>query len=323
MKITLIGGSGFIGHSLALELKQRGHEVTVIDSMAVNNLLTFLGNGDARYRSFIDERLALLHDAEIPQFIQDARDYHALSRLLGSIQPDAIVHLAAVAHAGKSNKDPYSTFDHSLRTLENALDYAKGKVSRFVYFSSSMVYGNFATESVTEDAPLNPIGIYGALKLAGELMVKAYGQVFDLPYVIVRPSALYGPRCVSRRVLQVFIESALKGETLKVSDERIDFTYIDDLVAGVCLTLERSEAVGETFNLTYGEGRSVEDAAQIVCTSVEGPASAKYEYTDREAHAPKRGALDVGKAKVALGYSPHWPLERGLAKYLEWYRGRM
>ena len=168
---------------------------------------------------------------------QDARDYNGLSRQLNEIQPDTIVHLAAVAHANRSNKDPLSTLDHSQRTLENALDWARAvSLDRFVFFSSSMVYGNFLTPEVHEDHPLDPIGIYGAVKLGGEKLVIAYNQVFGVPYTIIRPSALYGPRCVSRRVGQAFIESALVGDRLRVDgegEEKLDFTYIDDVVEGV------------------------------------------------------------------------------------------
>ena len=90
----------------------------------------------------------------------------------------------------------------------------------------------------------------------------AYQQVFDLPYTIVRPSALYGPRCVSRRVGQVFIENALTAQPLRIDGdgaERLDFTYIDDLVDGICLTIAEPAARNETFNLTYGSARSVAD----------------------------------------------------------------
>src|SRR5256885_11586962 len=117
------------------------------------------------YLRIINARLDMLRESNIAVHVQDARDYHALSHLLTRLKPDVIVHLAAVAHAGRSNKDPLSTFDHSLRTLENSLDWARKGIERFVYFSSSMVYGNFLTESVDEEHPLNPIGIYGALKL--------------------------------------------------------------------------------------------------------------------------------------------------------------
>ena len=108
--------------------------------------------------------------------------------------------MAAVSHANRSNKDPHSTFDHSLRTLENALDNSKNKIDHFIYFSSSMVYGNFKSGQVDEETICNPLGIYGALKYSGEKMVIAYNQVFGLPYTIIRPSALYGERCISRRV---------------------------------------------------------------------------------------------------------------------------
>src|SRR5262249_50093238 len=137
----------------------------------------------------------------------------------------------------------------------------------FVFFSSSMVYGNFLSDEVTEEHPLDPIGIYGALKVAGEKIVIGYQQVFDLPYTIVRPSALYGPRCISRRVGQIFIESAIAGESLRVEgdgEDRLDFTYIDDLVHGLLLVIGEPAAHNETFNLTYGEGRTVGEVASIV-----------------------------------------------------------
>src|SRR5437667_11937225 len=172
-RIAIIGGGGFIGHHLALALSREGASVEILDSLQVNNLLSLASSGsDLHHRDLylriINERLDLLRQAGIPMLVQDARDYHVLSRMLGRIRPDVIVHLAAVSHAGRSNKDPYSTFDHSLRTLENALDVARGiGVKRFVFLSSSMVYGNFETDSVGEEHPLNPIGIYGALKLSG------------------------------------------------------------------------------------------------------------------------------------------------------------
>ena len=113
------------------------------------------------------------------------------------------MHLAAVSHANRSNKDPYTTFDNSLRTLENALDASRNRIKN-LYTYVSMVYGNFKTKKVDEETNCNPIGIYGALKFSGEKIVIAYNQVFDLPYTIIRPSALYG-------------EDALVGESDKFS----------------------------------------------------------------------------------------------------------
>src|SRR5664279_2475491 len=113
-----------------------------------------------------------------------------------------------------------------------------------------MVYGNFLNSEVAEEEPLNPIGIYGALKFAGEKLVIAYNQVFDLPYTIVRPSALYGERCVSRRVGQAFIENALQGNALSINgdgSDALDFTYIGDLVQGAMLCIKRPEARNQIF----------------------------------------------------------------------------
>lgn len=328
-RIAIVGGAGFIGHNLALSLARRGAAVDVVDSLQVNNLLAFssaLASSRNRelYLRMIHERLELLNAAHIPLHVQDARDYHALSRVLTQIDPQVIVHLAAVSHAGRSNKDPFSTFDHSLRTLENALDFARGgQVEQFIFLSSSMAYGNFLTPEVSEDHPLNPIGIYGALKVAGEKMVIAYQQVFDLPYTIIRPSALYGQRCVSRRVGQIFIESALADEPLKVDGdggEKLDFTYIDDLVEGIALSIERPEARNEIFNITYGSARPIRDLVEVLKREF---GNLKVEHVERDQLMPFRGTLSIDKARQLLGFAPANPIDVGFPKYVKWYRQLM
>lgn len=324
-RIALIGGAGFIGHNLALDLARQGADVQIVDSLYVNNLLWFIsGNSDMPqrdlYSKIINQRLDLLREANIQIHPQDARDYDALSRLLGQIKPQVIVHLAAVAHAGRSNKDPYSTFDHSLRTLENALDYARTRVEHFVFLSSSMAYGNFRTEKVDEEHPLEPVGIYGALKVAGEKMVIAYQQVFDLPYTIIRPSALYGPRCVSRRVTQIFIENAIAGESLRVDgdgSDRLDFTFIDDLTQGISLVIDKAAARNQIFNLTYGASRTIQEALEIV---LEHFPESVVEHVERDKLMPFRGTLCVDKARELIGYHPQNPIDVGLPKYIDFYR---
>lgn len=324
-RIALVGGAGFIGHSLALELTDRGAEVEVIDGLSVNNLVHYTGlppdtPNRELYIKIIQQRLSKLHAAGVPIHVQDARDYHGLSHILGEVEPEIVVHLAAIAHAGKSNKDPMSTFGHSLRTLENALDYARDKAEHFVYFSSSMVYGNFQVPEVEEDHSLDPIGIYGALKLAGEKVVIAYKQVFDLDYTIIRPSALYGPGCVSRRVSQVFIESALVGDTLRVDgegDERLDFSYIDDVVDGAVRVIADPAARNEAFNITTGASRTLAELIEIV---QEHFPEVGVEFVERDALRPYRGTLSINKARRLIGYDPQTTLENGLDRYVAWYR---
>ena len=322
-KICLVGGCGFIGHNLALELKSSGHSVTVIDSLAINNILTFTGNDIKNknlYNSILNNRIDLLKKSNVELLIQDAREYHAMSRLIEKVQPDIIVHLAAVSHANKSNKDPHTTFDHSLRTLENTLDLARNNKAHVVYVSSSMVYGNFEKPEVDENEKCDPIGIYGSLKYSGELIVKAYNQVFGLPYTIIRPSALYGERCVSRRVGQIFIENSLQDLEINVNgdgEDKLDFTYIEDLVSGVKLCCENKNSINQTFNLTYGSAKKISELIDILKS--EFPKT-KINFKEREKFMPERGTLSIKKAKDLLGYEPKNPIEIGYIKYIQWYK---
>jgi len=324
-RITIIGGAGFIGHNMALNFKAAGAEVSIIDGLEVNNMMSVLGNVDnlphpQLAQAVLNERLEILKREDIPLYVQDARDYHALSHLLSQTNPQVIVHLAAVSHANRSNKDPYSTFDHSLRTLENALDNAKNRVEHFVYFSSSMVYGHFKTAEVNEETNCEPLGIYGALKFSGEKMVIAYNQVFDLPYTIIRPSALYGERCISRRVGQIFIGNALFGKGIKINgdgSDSLDFTYIQDLVGGVRNVIENPNARNETFNLTYGSSRTIGEMVEILRDHFP---SVEVERIPKDKLMPDRGTLSVEKAKSLIGYDPQWPLDKGYPEYIKWYQ---
>ena len=268
----------------------------------------------------INSRLELLEENDIELKILDARDYHVVSQLIDSLKPDVIIHLAAVSHSNRSNKDPYSTFDHSFRTLENVLDASRGKIERLIYFSSSMVYGNFTKSEVEESDQCDPIGIYGTLKYCGEKIIKAYNQVFDLPYTIIRPSALYGERCVSRRVGQIFIENAINDQEIKIGgdgEEKLDFTYIKDLCDGVQLAIAKKEAINEVFNLTYGNAKTINNLKDIL---IDYFPKAKITYEKRDKLMPKRGTLSINKAKNLLGYSPTFPIEKAYPEYIKWYK---
>lgn len=321
-KILLVGGCGFIGHNLACHLKKIGNLPVVVDSLSVNNLYSVDNNeivNQALYKKILKSRINLLKKNSIQLIVQDARNYHEISSLYSSIEPDIIIHLAAVSHANRSNKDPHSTFDHSLRTLENTLDYAKTKKTHVIYMSSSMVYGNFDKTDVDESQKCEPIGIYGTLKYAGELMIKAYQQVFDLPYTIIRPSALYGERCVSRRVGQIFIENAIQGLEININgdgEDKLDFTYIDDLVAGISECCNNENAINETFNITYGNSKKINELLAILKNKFK---DIKINYKEKEKFMPERGTLNISKAKKLIGYNPLNPIEIGYSKYITWY----
>ena len=144
-KILIVGGCGFIGHNLALELKKVGHEPYVIDSLAINNIYSIEDTefeNKELYTSILKKRIQLLKDNKIFLKVMDARDYHATSSCYAEFNPDIIIHLAAVSHANKSNKDPKSTFDHSLRTLEKEKKSTLF-ICRQVWFMGNLIIKKF------------------------------------------------------------------------------------------------------------------------------------------------------------------------------------
>jgi nucleoside-diphosphate-sugar epimerase len=131
---------------------------------------------------------------------------------------------------------------------------------------------------------------------------------------------LYGERCVSRRVGQVFIENALEGKELKVmgdGSDRLDFTYIGDLVHGIQCCLREEQARNQIFNLTFGQGRSIDELARVLREYIP---EIRIVNQPRDTLMPERGTLCVDKARSMIGYDPAFPLERGFRDYIEWYR---
>jgi nucleoside-diphosphate-sugar epimerase len=323
LPVALIGGAGFIGHHLALELARSGAEVHVVDVPLNRQEEAFASLEDpARtfYAALLRERAALLREAQIRLHALDARDADALWACLEQARPNSIVHLAAIAAAAVTNKDPRGAFDHGLRTLVNALEYARQRGSHFLYISSSMVYGNFKSKAATEQDMCKPIELYGSLKLCGEQIVLGYGRTFNVPYTIVRASALYGERCVARRVGQIYIERALLGRPLTVKgdgSEALDFTYIRDLVKGLILCLTQSAARGHIFNLTFGASRTLN---QVIALVKEHFAGVVVNYEERERLTPRRGTLSIAKARRLLGYAPEFSFESGFLEYINWYK---
>ena len=324
LSILIVGGAGFIGHNLSFHLKKLGAEVHIIDGLNVNHLGSVKKNLDSLSnpelaKDILYERLELLKSSDIPVYIQDARQYNELSKYFSEINPKVVIHLAAVSHANRSNKDPHSTFDHSLRTLENALDNAKNRIEHFIFLSSSMVYGNFKSSEVDEKTICEPLGIYGALKFAAEKIIISYNQVFNLPYTIIRPSALYGERCISRRVGQIFIENALQNKEIEIhgdGSEKLDFTYIKDLIDGITKVIENPNSKNEIFNLTFGQARSINDLLDILKKSFP---STTIKKISRDKLIPKRGTLSIEKAKSIINYRPNWSIDKAYPKYIKWY----
>ena len=262
------------------------------------------------------DRFELLRTTGTVLFNADARLVTDLSRVFEEYQPTKIVHLSAIASAVEARKDPGLAFDLQLVTLRNVLEYCRAnedKVKQLTLLSSSTVYGDFEEAEVDENTRPRPRGIYANAGHMAERLVRTYNHQHGVGTTILRPSALYGERCKSRRVSQVFIENALTGKPLLLEgggDGRLDFTYIEDLVDGIIRSLALHDGPGssETFNLTFGNARTIAELAAIVKQVVP---DAVLEERPRAEDKPIRGTLSVEQARRKLGFEPKWPLETG------------
>jgi nucleoside-diphosphate-sugar epimerase len=203
-----------------------------------------------------------------------------------------------------------------INLLEKSKQHA---VKKFVYISSSMVYGDF-TSDVDESAACRPIGQYGIMKLMGENLVEDYSRRGCFDHVIIRPSAVYGEWDVEDRVVSKFMTKAMRGETLKVNgpDEVLDFTYVEDTAMGIVLAATKDCANGNIYNITRSEERqwNLKDAAELAI-KIAGQGS--LEVAPRDLSFPKRGRLDISRAVKDLGYSPKVNVEQGFQRYYDWY----
>jgi nucleoside-diphosphate-sugar epimerase len=189
-------------------------------------------------------------------------------------------------------------------------------VRRFVFFSSSFVYGNFKYYPADEDHPLQPIDVYGETKYLGECLVREFCTEYKIPFTIVRPSAVYGYGDANRRVVQLFLENAMNGQGIELYDaghSAVDFTAIEDLVDGVWRVLSNPKADNEVFNITRGRGRAIEQLAAIVIRHF--PNVGTRVKSDNQKR-PNRGPLDIAKSRTLLGYNPQIDLEEGVARYI-------
>lgn len=310
-KVLVTGGAGFIGSYICEELAAAGHEVLAYDCFTC-----FVPDVE-NYSRYVAERRARLEGkAKIVRGnINDASRFAAV---LDEFNPQRIINLAALPIADMSKTFSDEAISNNLMGVLTMLELIKKRkgIERFVLISSSMIYGDFQYVPCDEEHPKSPKSLYGGTKLAAEIMTSTFGRSFDIPYAIVRPSAVYGFGDVNRRVTGLYLDAALTGKPMILNnggDAMLDFTHVTDIAHGIVLAALEPKAEGETFNITRGEGRSLKELAEIIRGHFP---QAKIEVRDVVDTRPKRGALDISKAKQLLGYEPQYRLEEGMARYV-------
>jgi nucleoside-diphosphate-sugar epimerase len=327
-KVLLVGGMGFIGHHLALALRNVGAEVLIVDNLQVNNIVKILADPEldekrrALYLNFIIERFELLRSKGIGIEPLDARNLTELAIIFDKFKPTKAVHLAAISSAVVANKMPNVAYDIQINSLRNLLALCQTESSgckHVCFMSSSTVYGDFDGESVDETVRPRPRGVYANGKYIGERMVREAFDLYGVNYTIIRPSALYGSRCISGRVSQKFVENALLNKPLLLEGGgggKLDFTHIDDLVEGITRSLALEGGLNRTFNITYGNARSIADLAEIIRSVIP---DVTLQQAPPAPEKPKRGTLTMDRAKEYLGFSPRIPIDIGYKEFCEWY----
>jgi len=311
-RIFITGGLGLIGHNVVRRLLDLGHEISITDTQTNYGLVP---QDELDY--LMADRRNMINEAELRCHRVDIADREGINWLVQTYQPDIVIHLASFPRQKVVNANPQSGSRSMSEGLLNLCEAAKcHNVEKFVYISSSMVYGDF-TDDVTEDASCHPRGQYGIMKLAGEWLVRDYTRRGCFDHVVIRPSAVYGPRDVEDRVISKFMLAAMRGQTLRVngSDESLDFTYVDDVADGIVAAALQPQANNKTYNITRGRSCTLLDAANL---AVRIAGRGRVEIQDRDPDFPSRGALNISAARRDLGFDPQVDIEEGFQRYHEW-----
>ena len=274
------------------------------------------------YQVYIKERLKDIKD-KVKIIRGDTRNKSEIYRAIRQCRPSRVIHLAALPLADLCNKYSEEALSSILNGAVNVIEAIRdvGGVKRFVYTSSSMIYGDFQYKPANENHPKNPKGVYGGTKLAGEILTESFCRRFGIDYTIIRPSAVYGPTDTNHRVTQIFVENALKGKSLILygeGKEKLDFSFVKDTARGFVLATLKPEGRNQIFNITRGEGRPLKTLANIIAAIIPGVKIVEKKTVD--VFRPKRGALDISKAKKLLGYKPKYSLEKGIEEYVKFVK---
>jgi UDP-glucose 4-epimerase len=311
-RVLVTGGAGFIGSHLVDYLIAQGHAVNVLDDFSTGTRDNLEGADDTGLLRTVAG--SVLDTADVRAALRDC---------------DVVYHLA-VKSVRHSLGHPIENHAVNASGTLNVLEMSRqAGVRRFVYCSSSEVYGNAPDSIMREDTTLCcPVTVYGGSKLAGEHYTSAYYRTYGLPTVIVRPFNAYGPRShthgESGEVIPRFFARLLRGLPPLVfgdGQQTRDFTYVSDSAGGIARAAQVDSAIGQIINIARGEPVAIAELAQLIAHIVGSPFGAMF----AEARPGDVRALwgDVSRCRDLLGFSAQVGLHEGLLRYFAWLRGEV
>lgn len=309
-RVLVTGGAGFLGTAIVRRVAARGDEVIALDNFQAGTPESLAGLG-----------------SNVGVISGDVTDLSGLLNIVRQHDVRRIVHAAAIVSVVPSLSAPSHVTRVNIDGTLNVLEAMRlFDVERAVHISSEEVYGAFRCEPADEEHPVAPTAPYGISKVASEQLGRFYRTVYKTDFINVRTSWVYGPGFRRQRIPRTLIEAALAGRPLHLprgGDARIDHTYLDDCVSGILLALDHASHPFDVYNVASGESRTIAEMVALVNELIPGAdlsvGPGPYWYDDRLV-APPKGALDVARARMVLGYQPAYDLRRGLAAYIEWYR---
>lgn len=309
MIVLVTGGLGLIGHNVVKNLEQQGHDIVITDTETNYGVIP-----QSEIDYLIGERKKFIKTEKIHPI--DISDRDNTEWLFRNYRPDAVIHLASFPRQKVVNADPALGARVMSEGLLNLLEASvKYQCPKFLYTSSSMVYGNF-TDYVTEDAVCRPQGQYGIMKLAGEWLIRDYKKR-GIEHTIFRPSAVYGPLDVEDRVISKFLLTAMRDGVLKVNGvhETLDFTYVDDAAEGIAQALFSENTKNKTYNITKSHSKTLLSAAELAVRLV---GKGRIELREKDQDFPSRGALDITAAQRDFAFEPKIDIDEGFEHYYQW-----
>jgi len=309
MRILVTGGAGFIGSHACAQLLRQGHAVAAIDD----------------FNDFYDPaikraNLRALPDVEV--FEGDIRDAGFVEKTVGAGKFDAVIHAAARAGVRPSLKDPQLYIDTNITGTQNLLAAARrAGIGRFVFASSSSVYGLAKKSPFTEDMPLpQTLSPYAATKIAGEHLCGNYAHLYGMRVVCLRFFTVYGPGQRPDLAIHKFTRAIDRGESIPQFGDgstRRDYTYIDDIVQGVAGALRYEGPAFDIFNLGENQTTTLSELIAEIERAL-GKKAAIERLPEQQGDMPLTAA-DITKARKLLGYNPRTQIREGIPKFVEWY----
>ena len=300
MRIMLTGSSGMIGTRLFEKLLQLDHDVIGVDRK------------ENKWNKSLNKRTIKIDLLKRSDLIKLPKDI------------DLIIHLAANARVYELVKNPELALENMVTTF-NVLEFArKNKVNKIIFSSSREIYGNsidensMAEDKVKIESCESP---YSASKISAEALIHVYRKAYEIDFVIIRFSNVYGMYDGSDRVIPLWIRQAIKNENLIIYGENkvLDFTYIDGAINGVIKIIERFDNIkAETFNIAYGKAVKLTYVANKIRELIKS--ESKITIKENRLGEVWKFQADISKAEKLLDYEPKVGIDEGLAKTVEWYK---